>query len=97
MNLKATFGDGTLGRLMDVLGPAQPFGSFWLWTVPRPGGEGVSIKVWARRGASPGLWRVWVFYPGLGDDRDAEEFRVCSQAQLEDVLRRIGEAALRRR
>jgi hypothetical protein len=82
-------------RLEKALGPGEAFGRHRLWSVPCRGGG--PIKVWARPGLAEDLCRAWIFYPGSGDDRDAEEFRIQTQEQLEEFLRRVGGAALRGR
>jgi hypothetical protein len=97
MNLNTSYWGGTFDRLIEVLGPPELFGTFALWSVPRPGGGTQAIKVWARSGGGQDLCRVWVFYPGTSDDRDAEEFRIQTPEQLEDLLKRVGFAALRGR
>lgn len=84
-----------LGRLEETLGPSERFGGYRLWTVPCRGGG--PIKVWARSGLAEDVCRAWIFFPGTGDDRDAEEFRIQTEEQLEEFLRRVGGAALRGR
>lgn len=97
MNLDLSYRGGALAQLAEALGPGLDFGPYTLWAVMGPAARGGAIKLWAREGSRGELCRLWVFYPGLGDDRDAEEFRIRSMQELREAIRRVGEAALRGR